>query len=483
MNRFGYRRTTLWAWFFVAVLAGLGLARINISIAVWVIMAAVFSAVTILRKLRIRPILVVIMLGVAIGFVRGGAFMQKIEPYSEYEGQKVSVTIRADNDATYNDRSQLEFDATHVTFTSPERQEVPGRMRISGFGVPAVYRGDILQVSGKLYKTRGSRQAGISFGQISIVKPTDSSFEKLRREFVAATLSSMPEPHSSLALGILIGQRTTLPERVNERLNKTGLTHIIAVSGYNLTIIVQAVRRLLKKRSKYQVVLFSGLLIAGFLFITGFSASIVRAALVSGLSLAAWYCGRAFKPVLLLLLTAAVTAYVNPLYVWSDIGWYLSFAAFYGVLVTAPAVIKRFARKEPKLIGGVVAETLCAQLLTLPIIMFIFGRVSVVSLVANLLVVPLVPFAMLFALLAGVNYMVFGSLLSWLAFPAQAILTYMLDIVKILGGLSFASVEQKISSATMIVLYIGILLVTFAAIRANRLRDTIKSDKLAKNTG
>jgi len=75
--------------------------------------------------------------------------------------------------------------------------------------------------------------------------------------------------------------------------------------------------------------------------VAGTSASIVRAAVISVLTLAAWYYGRAIRPLLLLLLAAAVTAYANPVYLWADISWYLSFLAFFGILVLGPLVTSR----------------------------------------------------------------------------------------------------------------------------------------------
>lgn len=140
--------------------------------------------------------------------------------------------------------------------------------------------------------------------------------------------SALPEPAASFGLGLLIGQRSTIPKSVSLQLAAVGLTHVVAVSGYNLTIIMRAVRKLLRKRSKYQSTVASLLLIGIFLLFTGFSASIVRAAIVSTLSLWAWYYGRTFRPIVLILLAAVITAGVYPIYLWSDIGWYLSFLAF-----------------------------------------------------------------------------------------------------------------------------------------------------------
>jgi competence protein ComEC len=83
-------------------------------------------------------------------------------------------------------------------------------------------------------------------------------------------------------------------------------------------------------------------LMLGFIAMTGASASIVRAVVVSSLSLAAWYVGRRPRPLVIILLAAAITAGWNPIYLWSDIGWYLSFLAFFGILILAPQIFKRF---------------------------------------------------------------------------------------------------------------------------------------------
>ena len=148
----------------------------------------------------------------------------------------------------------------------------------------------------------------------------------------------MPQPLAAFGLGLLVGQRATLPQDVNQQLLMVGLVHIIAVSGYNLTIMVEAARRLFGKRSKFQTMAVCLLLIGTFLLMTGDSPSIVRASIISMLSIGAWYYGRQLKPLVLLLLAAAVTVVANPLYLWGNVSWCLSFLAFFGVVLVAPLV-------------------------------------------------------------------------------------------------------------------------------------------------
>src|SRR5690606_1903143 len=142
-------------------------------------------------------------------------------------------------------------------------------------------------------------------------------------------------------MGLLVGVRNTLPEETSEQLRHVGLTHIIAVSGYNLTVIVMACRRLLAKRSKFQTTFACLALIGVFLLLTGSHPPIVRAAVISVLSIGAWYYGRKVKPLVILMVAAAITVLANPVYLWSSVSWWLSFLAFFGVLVLAPLVAKR----------------------------------------------------------------------------------------------------------------------------------------------
>src|SRR5207237_6670305 len=113
---------------------------------------------------------------------------------------------------------------------------------------------------------------------------------KFTRRFSSGMQSALPEPQASFGLGLLIGQRNTLPQEITNQLIMVGLVHIVAVSGYNLTILVRAANRL-KLGSKYQQLLLSLGLISVFVLMTGFRASIVRAPIVSLLILRVWHSG------------------------------------------------------------------------------------------------------------------------------------------------------------------------------------------------
>jgi competence protein ComEC len=235
-----------------------------------------------------------------------------------------------------------------------------------------------------------------------------------------------------------------------------GLVHIIAVSGYNLTIILRAVKGLLSKHSRRMSLLLAFALIGVFLLFAGASASIVRAAMVSVLSLLAAYYGRNVKPLVLIMLAAAITAWLNPFYVWSDISWYLSFLAFFGVMIVAPLVLVRLPKRlQTSLIATVALESLCAELMTLPYILHVFGQVSFIGLLANVLVVALVPLAMLLCLVAGLAGMLLPAVVGWFAWPARLLLTYMLDIADMLSRIPHVFVQGIVFSlAELLLVYV-----------------------------
>jgi ComEC/Rec2-related protein len=439
-----YRRTTIILLGSMAFLLGLAIAHKQVAVGGNLVIGFGVVALMTMMYHNVLTALAIILFGTALGSWHGTAYLHELRPYHTLALQKVTFTATANIDAVYGKHSQLSFVARDIRFTYPQNLHVPGTIKVSGLGETMVYRGDRLRISGKLYPTRGASQATVSYAQLSRVGTTSSLVDTLRRKFAAGMQTALPEPLASFGLGLLVGQRNTLPAEVSQALLMVGLTHIIAVSGYNLTILLEAARRLLGSRSKVISLVVACALIGGFLLIAGTSASIVRAAVISGLGLAAWYYGRSIRPLLLIFLAAAITAYANPVYLWSDISWYLSFLAFFGILIIAPPLTKSLFRgKQPPMLGQIVVESLCAELMTIPLVLYIFGQVSLVGLIANMLVVALIPLAMLLSLVAGLSGMLIGNVAGWFAWPAQLLLTYMLDVVNLLARIPHIFQQNK----------------------------------------
>lgn len=472
------RRTTLITVFCLAVLAGLGLSRnISIGVPVWSFLLVPFCALA-LKPKNVTSLLLIIILGLSLGLWRGDIYMQKLSELKSLTGQKVTLEATATSDSVYARATQLEFTASHARL-KPENKTLAGSFKVSGFGEAMIYRGDKVQISGKIYPTRGANQARISYAQLKRTGLDNSWINRFTRRFSTGMLSALPEPNASFGMGLLIGQRSTLSQDILGQLTMVGLLHIVAVSGYNLTILVRASSKL-KLRSKYQKLVLSLALIGFFILMTGFSASIIRAAIVSTLGLWAWYYGRKIRPVLILAFTASLTALFNPFYIWGDPSWYLSFLAFFGILIISPIVISKLFKRQPKIIVGVAMETLAAEVMTLPLIMAMFGQLSLVGLLTNVLIVPLIPLAMLLSAVAGVAGMLAPAVAGWFAWPANLLLTYILDIVHLFAAIPSIFLRRSISTPSMLYFY-GLVLLVIAVIhkQQNNPRTAIITDKKA----
>lgn len=453
------RRSTLILVACIAVLIGLGLSR-KVTFYSLYLLPVLLVFVLSIKRPSMR-LVAAIAVGLSIGLWRGSVYMQKLAVLKSYNYKSVTIQMVATSDGVYAKKSQLEFDGSSLVLLTPEHRQLAGTIKVSGFGPAMVYKGDRVLVSAKLYPMRGARQARMSYSRIDVKAHQKTWQDSLRRHFAVGMQNALPDYESSLGLGLLIGQRSTLPSTIVQDLTAVGLVHIVAVSGYNVTILARGVQRLKISRSKFQQLALSLILIGGFVLVTGFSASIVRASLVSLLSLWAWYYGRQIRPLLIILFTAALTAAYNPFYIWSDLGWYLSFLAFFGVLIVAPLLASRLTKiSKPGVLLMLLIETLSAELVTLPLILSVFGHLSLVSILANILIVPLVPFAMLLATIAAAGGAIVPAIAGWFAWPAKLLLTYMLDVIHLLAGLPFSSVTLNISTADMLGLYLLLLLIT-----------------------
>ncbi len=453
-----YRWTTRYVVLGIMVLAGLAWARWAPALSGWV--PALLSACALLsfRRGRLLSVYMIVLFGFTLGWWRGGQFMGEVRYLESISRQKVTIVGTVLNDSLYNDRGAISFDLGSLQLESPELRRIVGKIGVSGYGERMIYRGDEVRVTGNFYPGRGSYVAWLSYAQLEVTARSQNVLYAVTRDFSAGMQSALPEPQASFGMGLLVGQRDTMPKAASEMLAAVGLTHIIAVSGYNLTILVRATRRLLAKRSKFQATLAGLALIAAFLVVTGAMPSIFRASIISTLSLGAWYFGRNLKPMVLISLTAAGTALWSPLYVWFDIGWYLSFLAFFGVLIVAPYARRHLLKgKKRGMLGEMLLETTAAQIMVLPIILYIFHDSSFAALLANMLVLPLIPLAMITGFVAGLAGMLIPALAGWFAWPARWILTYLLDAAALVARIPHMEFSVEISVAAMLLMY-GVLL-------------------------
>lgn len=392
---------------------------------------------------RMRRMLITLAFvgGALVGLARGSVSMHELTAYRPLYGRTVTLvgTVADDTDkATRGMRIKLRD--VHINTT-----KLPGQVFATVTGADTARRSDVVTVEGKLQAGFGSFAATITGAAVHVRRPVPGDVPlEIRDAFASNVRTAIAEPEASLGIGYLLGQKSALPQDLSDALKITGLTHIVVASGYNLTILVRLGRRLFAKVSKYLAMLSGASLIVGFVAMTGLSPSMTRAGLVAGLGLWAWYYGRTFHPVTLLGIAAAVTVAINPSYVWGDLGWLLSFAAFAGVMILAPIATAYFYGKEAvPFVGQLLIETISAQIATLPIMILAFQQFSLIAPVANLLILPLIPLIMLLVAIAGVGVWTLPMSASIIGWPAEHLLRLQTNIVTWCADIPWAMTKPE----------------------------------------
>lgn len=461
-----YRRlhvSYLLAWLAGGLLLGLLLGReYMVGFDAALLFIGLMLVLGALRSRRLWAVPVIILAGVCFGLMRGGIVANDYTQYRQYVDQKVTFRgiMTGDAQAVAGGRQKITLSGVEI-----DGNRYRGEVFVTVFGKDVLKRGDRLTVSGTMREGFASYGASISGGKVLSVSRGSDLIRDIRERFGEVVRSLVMEPMASLGLGFVVGQRSTLPDTLDEQLKVVGLTHIVVASGYNLTILVRFVMRLLSRHSRYLTFIASLLMITGFVLFSGFSPSMNRAVIVTVLSLLAWYVGRRFHPVLLIAYVSSATAFFNPMYVWADLGWYLSFFAFAGILVIAPLVVAFVYRKRrPTSFEQLVIETMGAEIVALPLVAFAFSTVPVFALLANVLVAPFIPAAMALTALTGVVGMISSTIATAVALPTTVLIGYMIAVVEWLSSLPMAQFELDLGLWPVLVWY-GLLVVGCIAVQ------------------
>jgi competence protein ComEC len=364
----------------------------------------------------------------------------------------------------------LRVRAEQVTLPDGRELEVDGLALVRAKRYPAFDYGDRLRITGPLatpptdrdfsYRDYLARQGIHSWMERARVRRVGSgegsplyaallAFKARAQRTIGAILH---EPEASLLTGILLGIESGIPADLMEAFSATGTTHIIAISGFNITIIAGIFaglsQRLVGPRYATWVAI-AGVVI--YTLFVGGSAAVVRAAVMGILYLLGKHLGRTtFAPASLAAAGVAMTL-LNPYTLW-DVGFQLSFAATVGLILYTEPLERGATRLLARITSEHQAErvvswlseallvTLAAQITTLPITLFYFRRLSLVTLLTNLLILPVQSGVMILggiATLTGLVWLPAGQMLGWIAW---LFLAYTIEMVRITARVPFASV-------------------------------------------
>ncbi|MDO8703759.1 MAG: ComEC/Rec2 family competence protein [Sulfuricaulis sp.] len=344
--------------------------------------------------------------------------------------------------------------------------------------------GDVLEIEGELetppafadfdyreYLLRRGVTSVISFADVRLLDTGQgstlrSALISARARLGGALQDALPEPEAALAAGVLLGARSAVPRDLRDDMNATGTSHLIAVSGQNVTIVAGLLIAMLtwaagRRRAAWlalaAIVAYAGLV--------GAQPSVLRAAVMGSLYVMSIALGRQRTAPVALLFAAGLMLAGDPRLA-HDVSFQLSFAATLGLIVLAPPLQERLqaalpagARELPatRAVTATFAVTLAAIAFTLPITAVNFHRVSLVAPLTNLFAVPAFAAVAATAALtagAGLVFPAAGDLTAWLSWPPAA---YMIAVVRLFAALPAASIELRGAGAGHAIAYYAVL--------------------------
>ncbi|MBY0110899.1 ComEC family competence protein [Patescibacteria group bacterium] len=288
--------------------------------------------------------------------------------------------------------------------------------------------------------------AVIERASVEVTAPRDTPYTHVRgalsdvkSSFLAWLTVALPEPHASLAGGLIAGGKQGLGTTLLDMFIVTGLIHIVVLSGYNVMIVAEGVLRALSVFPRRIAVWAAGVTLAAFVLAAGAGPASIRAGLMAGIALFARATYRTYDALRALVLAGVVMLLWNPLLLLHDPGFQLSFIATVGLIVGTPILTPMLEGIRSIFLRDIVSATLAAQIAVLPLLLYQNGLFSVVALPANILVLPIVPLAMAAGALAGLGGALVPALAPLFGIPAYFLLSYIIVIVEYASALPFAA--------------------------------------------
>ncbi|MFQ5401159.1 MAG: DNA internalization-related competence protein ComEC/Rec2 [Anaerolineae bacterium] len=484
----------------IAWLAGIWLASlVEWPLVSWLVVAGIgASGSALLRHRRRAGLMLLIFVGLGLGGARTVTAVSPITSAhiaSYNEAGEVTLTGLVVDEPDVRDRSvNLRVAADRITLADGRTQLVEGVVLVRAFRFPVIEYGARVQVTGvletppefeefsyKAYLARQGIHSLMNLPQITLLAEGEGNSLKqaifaIKTRAQATINRLIPDPQAALLSGILLGNDNGIAPDLADAFRTTGMTHIIAISGFNIAILIAVLvsvsEPLLGRRG---AVAFAVVGVALYTLLVGADASVVRAAIMGGIYLiASRLLGRPNFAYASLFLAAFLMTLLQPLTLW-DVGFQLSFAATLGLMLyadpftrwTRERLARWFNRETVRLMMGLISEsiliTLAAQVLTLPLMVAYFGQLSLISLPANALILPAQPGVMVWGGLATLTGMIVPAAGQVFAWVAWLFLAYTIWLVKVFAAVPGAAVPIHASTTGVLFVYALIGAVTWLA--------------------
>lgn len=446
------------------------------------LLALLFSLLTFIFGCFFSPnkrqltLLAIFLLSFGLGILRYEIKdLRPVDNLAQLAGQKITLT------GIITDEPNVKEKSVQLTVA----KEVEEKVLVLAPLFPEFKYGDLVEVEGKLEKpdnftTNNGKDFDyigflakediyyqISFAEVKIISSGHGSWLKeslfnLKNAFIRRINFLIKEPESSLLAGLLLGAKNSLGAEWQTDFQTVGVSHIVALSGYNITIVAFGIMSILDFLPKTFSLSFGVAGIVFFALMTGGSATVIRASIMALLVILAKQTNRKYDITRALLLAGFFMLVQNPKILVFDLSFQLSFLATLALILVSPLVEKHLTFIPEKFhLRELAVSTVATQIFVLPFLLYKMGLFSVYALLANILILPILPIVMLFGFLTGLVGFI-STFLAWpLAFISTLLLSYMLKVISFFAHLPFSSLNIKNFPLALMVLSYGVFFLYF----------------------
>lgn len=354
---------------------------------------------------------------------------QQLRVETQSAGEKTQILLSTGLDTDYRYGDEINFTGT---LKRPENF-------ITDQGKEFDYV-NYLRKDGILYAMSYAKIEIISRGNGNTIK---AALFSAKEKFLNKMNSAISGPESLLMGGLILGEKSSFSQELRQSFVNTGTIHIVALSGYNVTIVAEWIMKLfakvpyVPKNFGIGAGIFAILL---FVLMTGGSSTAVRAGIMATLALVARATGRNYDVARALILAGVGMIILNPFLLVFDVSFQLSFIATIAVIFLAPKIEKYFMWVTERFqLRDIVSVTTAAYIFVFPFILYKMGNFSLVALPANVLILPFIPFTMMLGFLTGFVGLIWYVLAVPFGFISYLFLHYELAVIDFFARLPFAS--------------------------------------------
>lgn len=334
--------------------------------------------------------------------------------------------------------------------------------------------GDLVKLQGVIKKPPAETTAyllkdGIlgreSFPKIEKIKSGQGNFLKaklldFRGRILEIFKNNLPVEKAALLSGITLGSREGFSDELKNKMSLTGTTHLVALSGYNISVVAAAAAAVFSLYLSRTISFYlTVLIIILFVLMTGAEASAVRAAVMGVIALLANEVQRSFSLRNAIAIAAFLMVLYNPKVLVFDLGFQLSFLALLGIVYLNPVLKKILNMEDPGFFSwkGNFLTTLSAQLMVLPLLLGKFGIFSLTSLLANVLILEIIPLTMAMGFILALAGFLSGFLAKLAALAVNLLLAYQFWVIDLFSEFKILIMSKSLSPAYFLLYYLIII--------------------------